>query len=742
MTITKVFLLLAFSAMMLLEAHKFTDETDKQALFDFKSQVSEDKRVVLSSWNNSFPLCSWIGVTCGRKHKKRVTSLNLNGFKLGGVISPSIGNLSFLVSLNLTDNSFGGTIPREVGNLFRLKHLFMRFNYLTGGIPTSLANCSRLLKIQLHSNFLGQNVPWELGSLSKLVILDLGKNKLKGKVPTSLGNLTSLRELSLGDNDMEGQVPNDIARLSKLLYLDLSTNRFSGPVPISLGKISGLVVVSVTSNRFSGDIPSSIGNITGLVNLDLSNNTFEGVVPSSIGQCTQLLKVDLSNNHFYGTIPRYLANFTSLAYLNLSGNNFEGEVPTEGKFKNTTIVSVFGNKNLCGGILELGLKPCFSQERRKGAKHSSLIKKVVIGISTSICFLLLLCIASVFIIWRFNNIKKNKTNDSTPSTLRAFHEMISYGDLRNATNCFSPTYLIGSGNFGTVFKAMFREGNKVVAVKVLNVHKQGAMKSFMAECESLKNIRHRNLVKLLTACSTIDFQGNEFRALVYEFMSNGSLDTWLHPNEVEEILRPSRTLTLLERLNVAIDVASVLDYLHFHCQEAIAHCDLKPSNVLLDDDLSAHLSDFGLARILDQESFLSQLSSAGVRGTIGYVAPEYGMGGKISIHGDVYSFGILLLEIFSGKRPTDELFEGNFTIQRYIKSTLLGKVVDAADESMIHKGLRIGFPIVECLRLVFEVGLRCCEESPTNRLAISEAVKQLISIKERFFKARRGPRHY
>ncbi|CAA7033104.1 unnamed protein product [Microthlaspi erraticum] len=272
------------------------------------------------------------------------------------------------------------------------------------------------------------------------------------------------------------------------------------------------------------------------------------------------------------------------------------------------------------------------------------------------------------------------------------------------------------------------------------MQRRGAMRSFMAECESLKDIRHRNLVKLLTACSSTDFQGNEFRALIYEFMPNGSLDVWLHPEEVEEIHRPSRTLTLFERLNIAIDVASVLDYLHVHCHDPIAHCDLKPSNVLLDDDLTAHVSDFGLARLLlkfDKESFLNQLSSGGVRGTIGYAAPEYGMGGQPSIHGDVYSFGVLLLEMFTGKRPTNELFGGDLTLNSYTKSALPERVLDIADNSILHTGLRVGFPIAQCLRLLLEMGLRCCEESPTNRLATSEATKELISIRERFFKARR-----
>ncbi|CAN6806554.1 unnamed protein product [Brassica oleracea] len=971
-------------------------EIDKQALFKFKSQVSEEKRVLLFSWNNSSPLCRWTGVTCGRKHK-RVTGLDLGGFKLGGVISPSIGNLSFLRSLDLNFNSFGGTIPRELGNLFRLQHLNMSFNFLGGGIPAGLFNCSELLVFDLFSNHLGQGLPSELGSLSKLVVLDLGKNNLKGKLPVSLGNLTSLRGLSFAENNLEGEIPDALARLNQMVEFSLAINHFSGvfppviyhfsslqylnmfgnnfsgnlrpdfgnllpnlrelhvgsnsltgtipstlsnistlqylamelnsmtgsipvsfaklrylqtlglngnslgcfsagdieflvaltnctklqsldvsfnrlggdlpasianlsinlrelflginsisgsiphdignlkglqsfwlprnllkgPIPASFGKLPELVELSVYTNRMSGEIPYSLGNITRLEILTLFDNSFEGIIPPSIGRCSYLLRlhihnnklngnipqevmqistlvsinmsnnsltgslpedvgrlgnlvilnvahnklsgklpktlgkclsmeklglqgnsfegiipdinglvgikyVDFSSNNLSGRIPEYLANFSYLEYLNLSFNNFEGNVPTEGKFKNATIVSVSGNKNLCGGVLELRLRPCSLQPARSSRK------KLVIGVSIGISLLLLLFIASISVCWLKSRKKKNN-NEATPSTMGVFHEMISYGDLRNATDGLSSSNLIGSGSFGTVFKAFLPAENKVVAVKVLNMQRRGAMKSFMAECESLKDIRHRNLVKLLTACSSIDFQGNEFRALIYEYMPNGSLDMWLHPTEMEEISRPSRTLTLLERLNIAIDVASVLEYLRLGCHEAIAHCDLKPSNVLLDDDLTAHVSDFGLARILlkfDQETFINQLSSAGVRGSIGYAAPEYAMGGEITVHGDAYSFGILIFEMFSGKRPTDEMFGGDFTLRSSIRSALPEQVLDVADDLILHNGLRIGFPVAECLTKVLEVGLGCSEESPANRLGMSEVVKDLISIKE------------
>ncbi|XP_056853151.1 probable LRR receptor-like serine/threonine-protein kinase At3g47570 [Raphanus sativus] len=1002
----KLFLFLSLGALMLLETSGNSHETDKQALLKFKSQVSKEKKVLLSSWNNSYSLCQWTGVTCGRKHK-RVTALDLGGFQLGGVISPFIGNLSFLISLDLPDNYFGGIIPRELGNLFRLQYLNMSLNFLEGGIPASLFNCSRLLAFDLFSNHLAQGLPSELGSLMKLVYLDLSTNNLKGKLPVSLGNLTSLIELSTAENYLEGEVPDVIARLTQMVVFALDTNHFSGvfppaiynlsslqylgmfdsgfsgnlspdfgnllpnlrylslgsnsftgvipstlsnistlerlgmelnsltgnippsfaklqdlqdlalsynsfgsssagdleflaaltnctqlqnldvgfnrlggdlpasianlsmnlnqlflqnnfisgsipddignliglqtfwltnnllkgPIPASFGKLPGLVNFGVYANRMSGEIPYSFGNNTRLEKIYLYNNSFEGIIPPSLGKCSYLLyllinnnqltgvipqeilqistlvslsmsnnsltgslpedfgrlenlgnlsvahnklsgklpkslgkclsmekldlqgnsfdrtipdisglvsikEVDFSSNNLSGRIPEYFANFRLLEYLNLSFNNFEGTVPTEGKFKNATIVSVSGNKKLCGGILELRLKPCFTQPPRNSKK------KLVIGVSIGISLLMLVFIVSVSLFWLKSRKKKN-TNEATPSTLGAFHEMISYGDLRNATDGFSSSNLIGSGSFGSVFKALFHAENKVVAVKVLNMQRRGAMKSFMAECESLKDIRHRNLVKLLTACSSIDFQGNEFRALIYEYMPNGSLDMWLHPKEFAEISRPSRTLTLMERLNIAIDVASVLEYLHISCHEAIAHCDIKPSNILLDDDLTAHVSDFGLARILlkfDQETFINQLSSAGVRGSIGYAAPEYAMGGEISVHGDAYSFGILIFEMFSGKRPTDEMFGGDYTLRSCVQSALPEQVLDVADELVLNNGLRIGFPAAECLTKVLEVGLGCSEESPANRMGMSEVIKELISIKERFFKTRRGAR--
>ncbi|KAL1204093.1 putative LRR receptor-like serine/threonine-protein kinase [Cardamine amara subsp. amara] len=199
-------------------------------------------------------------------------------------------------------------------------------------------------------------------------------------------------------------------------------------------------------------------------NLYLQGNSFDRDIPDIRG-LVGVQRVGFSNNSLSGSIPEYLANFSSLEYLNLPINNFEGRVPTEGK----SIFLVFGNKNLCGGVRGLKLKPCLGQ--------ASLLKKVVIGVSLSIAFVLLLLIASISLCWLRKRKKNQHVNDQTLSTLEIFHEKISYGDLRNATYGFSSRNLIGSGSFGTVFKASFPGENNVVAVKVLNLKKHGAMKS-------------------------------------------------------------------------------------------------------------------------------------------------------------------------------------------------------------------------------------------------------------------------
>nr|AMM42836.1 LRR-RLK [Vernicia fordii] len=491
----------------------------------------------------------------------------------------------------------------------------------------------------------------------------------------------------------------------------------------------------------SGEIPSTLGSCTSLEELLMEGNIFQGQVPSSLGLLKGLQKLDLSRNNLSGEIPKALEDLRSLEILNLSYNHFEGAIPMKGVFRNASATLIQGNDNLCGGILEFHLPRCTFNEPKK---RSRLRMKIIISV---ICVLssATIVLACLFL----NRSKKKRSEEFAANSVGNAQLMVSYQSLRNATNGFSSANLIGTGSFGSVYKGILdKEEGKIIAVKVLNLMHHGAFKSFVAECEALKNIRHRNLVKLITACSSTDYQGNDFKALIYEFMVNRSLEEWLHPTfELDEA---TKSLDLLQRLNIAIDVASALQYLHHHCEKTIVHCDLKPSNILLDDEMIGHVSDFGLAKILFQDTFYSstnQSSSVGVRGTIGYTPPEYGVGSKVSTYGDTYSYGILLLEMFTGKRPTDDMFGENMNLHNFVKTNLPKQVVQLIDPILFQEifnsskiknhtrnieGIKNN-GILECLISIFEIGIACCIDLPQDRMNIGNVVAQLSSIRKKHF---------
>ncbi|KAM7462656.1 hypothetical protein LguiA_030777 [Lonicera macranthoides] len=285
----------------------------------------------------------------------------------------------------------------------------------------------------------------------------------------------------------------------------------------------------------------------------------------------------------------------------------------------------------------------------------------------------------------------------------------------------------------------------MVAVKVLNLQRQGASKCFMAECEALRNIRQRNLVKIITSCSSIDFQGNDFKALIYEFMPNGRLERWLNSSrDTDNGQDEHHILNLLQRINIAMDVTCALKYLHFHCEKPIVHCDLKPRNILLDRDMVAHVGDFGLAKFLLPElSNANQSNSNGIRGTVGYIAPEYGLEGEVSINGD---YGILLLEMMIGRSPIDPMFNEGLNLHNFAKMALPNHVKEIVESKLLSNieeefetttsnnnqsrgQSRNGNTKEDCLISTVKIGVACSMESPQDRMDLNQVIRELYSIK-------------
>ncbi|XP_058111207.1 probable LRR receptor-like serine/threonine-protein kinase At3g47570 [Magnolia sinica] len=707
----------------------------------------------LAFWGNG------LGIGKGRDLNFLISLTNCSNFqvldisqnRLSGVLPDSMSNLSTrLRYLSLGSNRIFGSIPSGIQNLVGLTTLGMEYNFLTGTIPVGVGKLNKIGVFSFEGNELSGQIPSTFGNISQLFILSLSRNNLSGSIPSALGNCI-LQFIYLQYNYFSGSLPKQLFSIPSLIKFEAQNNFFT-TLPNGAGYLPALGTFRVSNNKLSGEIPRWLGNCLSLESLSLDGNFFQGSIPPTFTTLRGLQSLDLSHNNLSGKIPEYMAKLLALQYLNLSFNNFEGELPKEGVFGNASQVSVLGNSKLCGGIHELQLPPCSSKKR--GKSLASKVKFSVIGVV--LCLISLSCFFTI-LYW----VRKSRRKPLTETSAEDPFLNVSYGELFKATDGFSSANLIGTGSYGSVYKGILEGDGNIVAVKVINLQRQGALRSFLAECEVLRNIRHRNLVKILTCCSSIDFKGSDFKALVYEYMPNGSLEKWLHRDGQDD---QPRSLNFIQRLNIAIDVASALDYLHDHCQTSIVHRDLKPSNILLDDDMIARVSDFGLARFLSE---VAQTSSVGMKGSIGYIAPgnyfiyfhlfyislrndlletEYVMGSKASTQGDVYSYGILLLEMITGKGPTDGMFMDNLSLHHFAKLALPERVMEIVKPQLLIEGTEVtqgnGNHINtrnrmhECLILLVRIGVLYSSESPRERMCMKDVVTEMHAIKDLYLGVR------
>ncbi|KAM6553348.1 hypothetical protein CsatB_014110 [Cannabis sativa] len=668
--------------------------------------------------------------------------LAIDGNGLEGVIPEAIGSLSKELSkLYMGGNRIHGEIPHSIGRLKSLTLLNLSSNLITGEIPNQIGELKEVQELCLADNKLSGAIPRSLGELKKLNSIDLSGNSLNGSVPTSFENFQNLLSLDLSNNKLNGSIPKECLNLPSLsTVLNLSKNLLSGPLPQEVEDLKNVVTIDLSHNLLSGPIPNSVKNCKSLENLLMSNNRFVGSIPKGLAEVKGLEMLDLSANQLSGSIPNDLQNLQGLKLLNLSFNDLEGIVPKDGVFKNLSSVHLEGNKKLC-------LKfPCLNSKSTSTRKR--LIRFTIIGVVTALILISLCLVLGLLFHLRKNKSAKIRGDKSFGEVdHNVQHQMVSYEEIRRSTGNFSEENLLGRGSFGSVYKGYvnLREGLVTTAVKVLDILRTGSSKSFVAECEALRNVRHRNLVRLITSCSSIDYKKMDFLALVYEYMCNGSLDDWIKRKRTKE---NGDLLSLIERLDVAIDVASGLDYMHHDCEIPVVHCDIKPSNILLDEDFTAKVGDFGLARLLmmeNKETIQTSISSTHVlKGSIGYIPPEYGFGQKPSTGGDAYSFGVLLLELFTGMSPTHESFTGELNLIKWVDSAFPENLMHVIDSNLLqfsenpnnkdHEAIISPEKQCDCLSRVIEIGLSCARDSPGERMSMRVALNSLNASKHNLLK--------
>ncbi|XP_027122714.1 uncharacterized protein [Coffea arabica] len=664
---------------------------------------------------------------------KTLAILLLQENHIHGSIPPQIAHLSNLKLMNLTLNQFNGTIPDEIGQFSYLEQLSLSFNSFSGEIPAALGQLSRLGLLDLSNNQLSGKIPESFGDLVNIYYLFLNNNLLSGKIPRSLGKCRDLNKLDLSYNKLTGSIPPEMGIRGIGIFLNLSHNQLEGHIPIELSKLENVQEIDLSSNQLGGIIFVQISSCIALQTINLSNNFLEGQLPESLGELWSLKVLDVAWNKLSGRIPSSLNKTSTLTFLNLSFNNFDGRIPTGGIFDFATNLSFVGNQHLCGIIP--GFPTCHQKLK---IFHSHLFLIILCSVvsvsmfSSTICCVIGCQRLKVVI---GSTSQPERENQMPPEVMHNFPR-ITYKELAEATGGFEDQRLIGSGSYGRVYKGVLPDGTSI-AVKVLHLQTGNSTKSFNRECQVLKRIRHRNLMRIITACSLPDF-----KALVLPYMANGSLDSRLYPHPRTGLSSGSSDLSLPQRINICSDIAEGMAYLHHHSPVKVIHCDLKPSNVLLNDDMTALVSDFGIARLVmtigaGNAGVMENMGNSTanlLRGSVGYIAPEYGLGASASTKGDVYSFGVMVLEMVTRKRPTDDMFVGGLSLHRYVKRYYHREVEKIVDSSLI-RAVKDETPEVKKMSEVaigelIELGILCTQDSPSARPTMLDAADDLNRLKK------------
>ncbi|KAH6558883.1 hypothetical protein KP509_1Z040400 [Ceratopteris richardii] len=540
--------------------------------------------------------------------------------------------------------------------------------------------------------------------------------------------------------------PTPIVTAVEAIKTTLGLGRYTGDPCLPVGYAydwlnclsngTGITAISLSNYGTNGSIPAELNDLTTLTEVHMNGNNLKGEIPD-LSALELLETLDLSNNSLNGSIPSYLATLKNLKVLYLQNNNLSGTIPTallQRRQASSLVFEFSGNPSLCDSI-NSKCSPSQSSVQAPQSQSSKSKSSTWIIVGVLVIGILLLTAALGFVAYCIYKKKKESLHNKviheglpevelggTKSSVtpilgnvlpseRRFRKF-SYKEIEITTNNFASK--LGQGAFGLVYKGLLDDG-RVVAVKVSSKTSHEGSKEFLNEIDLLSRVHHKNLVCLL------GYSTEEKQVLVYEFMSKGPLSEHLHgPHSKNNYGLPWAT-----RLRIMLNAAQGLSYLHEGCSPQIIHRDIKSSNILLNDEMEAKISDFGISR--DQLINKTGAPPTAVMGTPGYVDPEYLQSFKMSKPIDVYSFGVLLFEIISGKPPIFYLppSKERISIINWVKSSVFrGNIDDIVDPSL-H-----GQYNVESVWKVVDVALACVEIPSFKRPTMSQVYQDLEEAME------------
>ncbi|XP_066384492.1 LRR receptor-like serine/threonine-protein kinase FEI 1 [Miscanthus floridulus] len=507
----------------------------------------------------------------------------------------------------------------------------------------------------------------------------------------------------------------------RVINLILAYHRLVGPIPPEIGRLNQLQTLSLQGNSLYGSLPPELGNCTKLQQLYLQGNYLSGYIPSEFGDLVELEALDLSSNTLSGSIPHSLDKLSKLTSFNVSMNFLTGAIPSSGSLINFNETSFVGNLGLCGKQINSVCKDALqspsnglqspSPDDMINKRNGNSTRLVISAVATVGALLLvaLMCFWGCFLYKNFGkkDMRGFRVELCGGSSVVMFHGDLPYSskDILKKLETMDEENIIGAGGFGTVYKLAMDDGN-VFALKRIVKTNEGLDRFFDRELEILGSVKHRYLVNLRGYCNS-----PSSKLLIYDYLPGGSLDEVLHEK--------SEQLDWDARINIILGAAKGLSYLHHDCSPRIIHRDIKSSNILLDGNFEARVSDFGLAKLLeDEESHITTI----VAGTFGYLAPEYMQFGRATEKTDVYSFGVLVLEILSGKRPTDASFiEKGLNIVGWL-NFLAGENREREIVDLNCEGVQ-----TETLDALLSLAKQCVSSLPEERPTMHRVVQMLES---------------